>query len=272
MGKRLEAIKIYLDSEDYSISYRVHVQDYGWMNWVNSGEMAGTTGQSRRVEAIQIKLIKNNKVVQEEIISENRRQFGIDVSKYQGDIDWKKVKRAGIDFAMIRCGYRGYTEGHLNEDIRFAQNVRNAFSSGINVGIYFYSSAITVDEAIEEANYVISLINKYNFSESISYPLAFDIEDFEGTRNFILSKEERTQIVKAFCNTIKSNGYNPIIYSYTYFLQEKLYLDQLNNFETWIADYYGNTWYNREFKMWQYTDKGRIDGINGNVDLNYSYF
>lgn len=265
-SKRMEAIIIKLENSSYNIKYRVHAKNIGWMNWKTSGQIAGTTGESRRIEAIQIILEKNGNVVSEETV-----KFGIDVSKHQGKIDWSKVKTSGVKFAMIRCGYRGYTAGGINEDIEFLNNVKGAYNNGIKVGLYFYSSAINEKEAVEEANYVLNLINKYGINNYITYPIAFDIEDFEGTRNYNLTTEERTNIAKAFCNTIKNAGYKPMIYSYTYFLENKLNMDKLSSYDIWIADYYGNTWYNREFTMWQYTDKGNINGITGNVDLNYVY-
>ena len=285
-GKRMEAIIIYLENSSYDIKYRVHVQDYGWMNWVSSGQVAGTTGQSKRIEAIQIKLEKKNETstsVIENTVSikensskmvntEKNAKLGIDVSKHQGDIDWSKVKKSGVNFAMIRCAYRGYTEGNINEDIKFINNVRGAYKNGIDIGLYFYSSAINQVEATEEANYVLNLINKYGIRNYISYPIVIDVEDFEGTRNYTLSVQERTNIVKAFCNTIKNAGFKPMLYSYTYFLEQKLYMNQLTSFDTWIADYYGNTWYSRPYSIWQFTDKGQIDGISVPVDLNYSYY
>ena len=172
---------------------------------------------------------------------------------------------------MIRGAYRGYTEGHLNEDATFYNNVKNAYNNGIKVGVYFYSSAVNENEAKEEAEYLLNLINKYDFKKYITYSIAIDIEDFEGTRNYNLSVQERTNIVKTFCNIINNNDYKPMIYSYTYFLENKLNMNSLSDYYTWIADYYGNTWYKRNYTIWQYTDKGIIDGINGCVDMNYSY-
>ena len=265
-SKRMEAIIIKLENSNYSMKYRVHVKDIGWMNWVNSGEIAGTTGQSRRIEAIQIVLEKDDIIVEDKSI-----YFGIDVSKHQGEIDWTKVKSSNVEFAMIRAAYRGYTEGNISEDIQFKNNIKGAFENGIKVGLYFYSSAINEQEAVEEANFVLNLIKKYGVQNYITYPIVIDVEDFEGTRNYYLSVQERTNVVKAFCNTIQKAGYKPMVYSYTYFLENKLDMNQLKNYDTWIADYYGNTWYNRPYTIWQYTDKGEINGIQGNVDLNYSY-
>lgn len=265
-SKRMEAIIINLENSSYNIKYRVHVKNIGWMNWVEAGKVAGTTGESRRIEAIQIKVEKDEAIVEEEIIN-----FGIDVSKHQGEIDWEGVKSSGVKFAMIRCGYRGYTEGNIKEDIQFENNIKGAYKNGIKIGVYFYSSAIDEKEAIEEANFVLDLIKKYGFQNNITYPITIDIEDFEGTRNYSLSVRERTDIVNAFCNTIKNAGYKPMVYSYTYFLENKLNMNQLKQYDTWIADYHGNTWYDKPYTIWQYTDKGVINGIQENVDLNYSY-
>lgn len=288
-SKRMEAIIINLDSRSYSIKYRVHVKDYGWMNWVSSGQVAGTTGQSRRIEAIQIVLEKkqvlenntqnntntNNNV--DNNLSDNKPQTtilsGIDVSKHQGNIDWKKVKQSGkVDFAMIRAAYRGYTEGSIYEDSQFLNNVKGAYNNGIKVGLYFYSSAINEAEAKEEANYVLNLINEYGIKNYIKYPIVIDIEDFEGTRNYHLTADQRANNVKAFCEVIKNAGYTPMVYSYTYFLSSRINMNKLTEYDVWVADYSNKVnFYTGKYTMWQYTDKGNIDGITGNVDLNYGY-
>lgn len=287
-SKRMEAIVINLDNSSYSIKYRVHVKDIGWMNWVSSGQVAGTTGESRRIEAIQIQVekkqvindnnnINNNINSNNNTTSNNNSQTtiltGIDISKHQGIIDWSKVKKTGkVDFAMIRAAYRGYSQGGIYEDSQFIYNVRGAYNNGIKIGLYFYSSAINEIEAIEEANYVLNLINKYGIKNYITYPIVIDVEDFEGTRNYNLTVQERTNNVKAFCEVIKNAGYKPMIYSYTYFLQNQLYMSQLNSYDVWVADYSDKVnFYTGKYTMWQYTDKGRIDGITENVDLNYGY-
>lgn len=280
-SKRMEAIIINLDNSSYNIKYRVHVQDYGWMNWVSSGQVAGTTGQSKRVEAIQIKvekkIVNNNTTVTTPSTKpsdpSSTKLSGIDVSKHQGVIDWGKVKASGkVDFAIIRAGYRGYTEGKIYEDTQFLNNVKGAYNNGIKIGLYFYSSAVNKAEVIEEANYVLNLINKYGIKNSITYPIVYDIEDFEGTRNYSLTVNERTNLAKVFCNTIENAGYKPMVYSYTYFLQSKLKMNELTNFDVWAADYSGKiNYYTGKYTMWQYTDKGKVDGITGNVDMNYCY-
>ena len=288
-SRRMEAIIINLDNSSYNIKYRVHVKDYGWMNWVKSGEVAGTTNQSRRIEAIQIKVERkqivnnnnsnnnnNNDNNNNNNNNNNSQTFtlsGIDVSKHQGNIDWTKVKTSKkVDFAMIRSAYRGYTEGKIYEDTQFLNNVKGAYENGIKVGLYFYSSAINEREAVEEAIYVLNQINKYGIKNHINYPIVIDVEDFEGTRNYHLTSEQRTKNVKAFCETIKNAGYIPMVYSYTYFLQSRLNMNELSNFDVWAADYSGKVnYYTGKYTMWQYTDKGIVDGITGNVDLNYCY-
>ena len=271
-SKRMEAIIINLDNSSYNIKYRVHVQDYGWMNWVKSGQVAGTTGQARRIEAIQIK-VEKKQINNNENNNSTTKLSGIDVSKHQGNIDWTKVKASKkIDFVMIRSAYRGYTEGKIYEDTQFLNNVKGAYKNGIKVGLYFYSSAINEGEAVEEANYVLNQINKYGIKNHINYPIVIDVEDFEGTRNYHLTSEQRTKNVKAFCETIKNAGYIPMVYSYTYFLQSRLNMNELSNFDVWAADYSGKVnYYTGKYTMWQYTDKGIVDGITGNVDLNYCY-
>lgn len=200
---------------------------------------------------------------------------GIDVSVYQGTIDWSKVKKDGIDFAMIRAGYRGYgSNGTLVEDSMFSKNILGASTNGIDVGIYFYTQAITVDEAKEEARFVLNLIKKYGIK--ITYPIAVDTElstaKPEGTgRADNLSKDERTKIVKAFCDTIKDAGYMPMIYANKYWLNENLDMSKLSNYDVWLAHYTNQTDYKGKYTMWQYTDSGNVKGISGNVDKNYGY-
>lgn len=197
---------------------------------------------------------------------------GIDVSLYQGTIDWAKVKYSGIDFAMIRAGYRGYGEnGTLVEDSMFSKNILGAKSNGISVGIYFYTQAITEKEAKEEANFVLSLIKKYGVKPE--YPIAIDTElsPVATGRADNLSKEVRTKIVKTFCKTIQDAGYTPMVYANKYWLNDNLNISDLSNIDTWLAHYTNKTDYKYPYTIWQYSDKGNINGITGNVDLNYGY-
>ena len=274
----VEAIKIKLNNmPNYSIKYRVHIQEIGWQEWKVDGQVAGTTGRGLRIEAIEIKIV--DKV-------ENVAKKGIDVSTYQGTIDWKKVKENGVDFAMVRAGIRGYgissdgINGKLVQDARYVENMKGAINNGIEVGVYFFTQAINEKEAIEEANFVLNLIKGYK----ITYPIAIDTElsshPTGNGRADKLSVEQRTKVVKAFCNTIEKAGYEPMIYANKWWLKENLDMSQLSKYSIWLAHYTGATQddpfakpsdYEGKYIMWQYTDKGTVDGVIGNVDMNVGY-
>lgn len=197
---------------------------------------------------------------------------GIDVSVYQGTIDWTKVSKSGIDFAMIRAGYRGYGDkGVLVEDSMFSKNVLGAKANKIDIGIYFYTQAINVEEAKEEAKFVVNLIKKYGID--VKYPVAIDTELSPiGTgRADSISKEKRTEIVKAFCETIKQLGYKPMVYANKYWLYDNLNIQQISQYDIWLAHYTDKTDYKYSYTMWQYTSTGKVDGITGNVDKSYCY-
>ena len=197
---------------------------------------------------------------------------GIDVSVYQGTIDWTKVSKSGVDFAMIRAGYRGYGDkGVLVEDSMFSKNVLGAKTNKMDIGIYFYTQAINVEEAKEEAKFVVNLIKKYGID--VKYPIAIDTELSPiGTgRADNISKEKRTEVVKAFCETIKQLGYKPMVYASKYWLYDNLNVQQISQYDTWLAHYTDKTDYKYSYTMWQYTSTGKVDGITGNVDKSYCY-
>ena len=195
---------------------------------------------------------------------------GIDVSKWQYDINWKKVAAAGVDYTIIRLGYRGTApEGNCAMDPYFEQNIKGALDAGLQVGVYYFTQAITVEEAIEEANIVIDALKGYN----ITFPVVYDTEYREGGRANDLPNELRTACAKAFCDTILAAGYTPVIYTSTNWSILNLNLEELQNYDLWYA-YYGepeDLYYPYAYTMWQYTDSGRVDGINGSVDLNLSF-
>ena len=200
---------------------------------------------------------------------------GIDVSSYQGKIDWNKVKNSGIEFAMIRVGYRGYESGALRYDSSYTYNIENALKNDIKCGVYFYSQAINEYEAREEADYVISAIKKYN----ITYPVVYDSEYSSSSRNGradYLTKNQRTDICKAFCDRVIQYGYTPMIYASKYWFYDDLDLQKLGNYKKWVAHYVNGapdkrTDYKYEYSMWQYTDKGLVNGIDGPVDMDIQY-
>ena len=192
---------------------------------------------------------------------------GIDVSKHQGNIDWTKVAADGVEFAFIRVGLRGYgTEGKLVEDEYFEQNVKGALQAGIKVGVYFYSQAITDEELLEEANLVLEKVKPYN----IELPIVFDVEKVSGGKGRAneLSVEERTRLTDLFCQTIQGAGYKPMIYHNMEMGTLMLDLGQLEQYDKWFAYYNDDLYYPYAYKVWQYSEKGAVDGINEEVDLN----
>ncbi|MBQ6696407.1 MAG: glycoside hydrolase family 25 protein [Lachnospiraceae bacterium] len=194
---------------------------------------------------------------------------GIDVSKHQGEIDWAQVAADGIEFAFIRVGNRGYGTGAIVEDPQFAANIVGASTNGIKVGVYFFSQAITVEEAQEEAKFVLDKIAPYK----ITCPVVLDVEkvsDSEARMNKI-SKEQRTANTIAFLEAIEAAGYKSMLYHNMEMGTLMLDMTQLEDYEKWFAYYNKDIYYPYEFGVWQYSDKGKVNGINTNVDLNISF-
>ena len=212
------------------------------------------------------------------IVIYNNYGFGIDVSKHNGNIDWAKVKESGVNFAIVRVGNRGYgAEGNLVTDPKFVDNMKGAISNGIDVGVYFYSQAITESEAIEEADMTLKLIKENGFEGKIKYPIIIDTEK-SGGRADSLSKESRTAVVKAFCERVKKAGYEPMIYANKDWLINNLNMNQLESYDVWVAHYNNTTDpiknptdYKGKYQIWQYTSTEKINGISGDVDLNIGY-
>ena len=192
--------------------------------------------------------------------------MGIDVSKWNGNIDWEAVKNSGVSYVIIRCGYRGSSQGALIQDSKFEQNIKGATKAGLKVGVYFFSQAIDKNEAVEEASMVLECIKNY----SIAYPVFLDVEP-SGGRADKLTKAERTEICQAFCETIKKYGYTPGIYANKTWLETKLDMSVLNAYKVWLAQYASEPTYQGRYDMWQYKDSGTVSGISGSVDLNMSY-
>lgn len=197
---------------------------------------------------------------------EKAETIGIDVSKWNGDIDWKAVAGAGVDFAIIRCGYRGTSTGALVEDPYFKQNIQGATQNGIKVGVYLYTQAITEAEAVEEASMAISLVEGYH----LQLPIFIDTEK-SGGRGDKLSVAQRTSVVKAFCETVKSAGFKAGVYASKSWYEDNLDENELGSYHIWVARYAAECGYGRHYDIWQHTDKGTIPGIKGKVDLNICY-
>lgn len=196
---------------------------------------------------------------------------GIDVSYYQGTINWEKVRDAGTDFAFIRAGYRGYSTGTLVTDSNFAANVEGALKAGISVGLYFYTEAISTKEAIEEANYCLNLAKDYK----INFPIAFDFELTNTAGRLVkakLSKSAATANCKAFCETIQAAGYTPMVYANRNDLINKIDGASLSkSFPIWLAQYASKPTYTGNFQFWQYSSEGKVSGVSGLVDCNFWY-
>lgn len=195
---------------------------------------------------------------------------GIDVSIHQGEIDWHKVALAGVDFAMIRVGFRGYGTGEIYPDENFTANIEGALDAGIDVGVYFFSQAISDEEAKAEAEFTISALTGYD----LAYPVVFDWETISSdtARTTGLSGEITTACAAAFCETVKAAGYDPAVYFNVptgYLIYD---LSVLDNYRFWLAQYnpYPDFYYH--FDIWQYTDTGVIPGIDAYVDLNVCFY
>ena len=203
-----------------------------------------------------------------ERLTDDKAILGIDVSKWNRDIDWNKVKSAGIDFAIIRCGYRGSSTGALVEDPYFLKNITNAKAAGVNVGVYFFTQAINEVEAVEEASMVLMLCK----SKELDYPIYIDTEGAGGSgRADQLGKEMRTKVCDAFCKTIQNGGETSGIYASKSWFDNNLIMSELSDYEVWLAQYAKEPTYEGTYGMWQYTSSGNVDGIATRTDLNLSY-
>ena len=190
---------------------------------------------------------------------------GVDVSAYQGKVDWKKVKASGIDFAIIRLGYRGYESGKLVEDDYAKTNLKGAAEAGLKVGAYFFSQALSIKETDEEIKFILKILG----DTKLDMPLVLDWEIPAATaRTRNMDAITLTDIQRHFCGQMRDKGYQPMIY-FNWHQSEKLYiLSELEEYPFWLALYQDRMTYPWKIEMWQYTDKGKVPGIQGNVDLN----
>ncbi len=202
---------------------------------------------------------------------------GIDISYYQGTVDFDKLQADGVDFLILRAGYRGNTYGNLVADTNFATYANEAIKRNIDIGAYIYSQAITVQEAKDEAAFILDIVKGYD----ITLPIVFDFEYAgAGTRlkDAKLTNEQRTDICNAFCEDVENSGYTAMIYANQSMLVDDLNDDELaKKYDIWLANFstspkYAGLMYDCEYTYWQYSSTGRVDGISGNVDCNFRYF
>lgn len=194
-------------------------------------------------------------------------RLGVDVSFYQGEIDWEAVAADGVEFAMIRCGYRGSESGTIVVDEQFENNTEGALAAGLDVGVYFFSQSTGAIEAAEEANFVLDLISGYD----ITMPVAFDWEPLEGSRAEDIDRSELTASAVVFCEMVKDAGYTPCVYLYRYTGYYEYMMERLADYELWVGAL--GSWPDFYYRhmLWQFSMTGRVEGIDADVDLDYQF-
>ena len=266
-GYRTATFSDYYSATDFYIVYNTSYKYTGWQNIDGNTYFFDKDG---------------NKVTGSQVISGVKYEFtsegvlktdtsgilGIDVSVWQGNINWTSVKNSGINFAIIRYGYRGSTAGGIYKDTKFDTNISGAKAAGLKVGMYFFTQAITEAEAVEEASACIAAAKEYG----ISYPIFIDTESGgAGARAENLSVAQRTAVCKAFCQTVKNSGYSAGVYASKWWFGAKLNYSELNGYVIWLAQYASAPSLNGRYDLWQYSSKGSVGGISGNVDMDISY-
>lgn len=229
-------------------------------------------GRFRNATALAQASATMDSVIHDPRFADCEKRQCIDVSKFQGDIDWNLVAADGIDQAIVRIGFRGYGDGSLVPDPCYQQNIEGAAAAGLDTGVYFFTQAITVEEAIEEADYVLSLLNGF----ALTLPVFIDVEmityDTARLDEANLTPAQLTEICKAFCSAIEAGGYQAGIYANKYYLQNELFTEELEQkYAIWLANYTAQTSYTGEYQIWQYSENGIVNGINHAVDMNVSY-
>ena len=235
--------------QEYSTEIREDVEKhaYDWKNLIREGERLSYDDE------------------------EYTSRFGIDVSHHQGDIDWEKVRAEGVTFAFIRIGYRGYgKEGKICPDTRALENIKEAQAQGIDVGVYFFSQAVSEAEALEEADFVLSSLENIDLQLPVVYDPESILDDEARTDN--VTGEQFTKNTRVFCDTVREAGYEPMIYSNMLWEAYEFDLAQLSDLDIWYADYEKEPQTPYHFTFWQYSNEGTIDGIEGAVDLNLQIY
>ena len=282
-NKRLEAVQLMLNgsaASSMSVWYRVHVQNYGWLGWAKDGDWAGTSNGGLRVEAVQVCVLPKNASapgdtsnayikINNSVVKTNG--LGVDVSEWQGYIsadNWRKAKNAGYSFAMLRIAWGHAGNGAM--DKQFNNNYTNATAAGMPFGVYVYSYADDENEARQEADYAISLLN----GRSLKMPICIDLED---SKIAYLSKTQQSKNAIAFCEEVKKAGYTPMIYANQNWLNNHLDYSMIKDYKIWYAQYpyswnnYSKPQYSNHIDIWQYSDRGSVPGLSGSIDMNKAY-
>ncbi|MGM9834294.1 MAG: glycoside hydrolase family 25 protein [Bacilli bacterium] len=223
----------------------------------------------RNIPRSNEKNLENQKLYSDltDIYDFTKQSIGIDVSEWQGDINFYKVKESGIEFVMIRTGLRT-SDTQIEEDVYFKRNIKKATDAGLEIGLYFFSTADNEIEALEEAKWVVDLIKDYK----ITYPIAYDIENIGEFSTTGITKEQLNKNAKVFLDYVSNNGYVGTLYSSANDLNRWWDLDYLKDYMVWMAHYTTLSDYSGNYVIWQYSSEGKIKGISGNVDLNVAYF
>ncbi len=196
---------------------------------------------------------------------------GVDLSKQNGDVNFNSMKAAGVDYVMIRLGGRGYSTGQISLDENFKKNIEGAAAAGLDIGVYFYSQAISQEEAIQEVNFVIQNLEPYR--ANVKYPIAFDMEFVanDTARIDSLTKDEKTNIATSFLESVKAAGYVPMIYGDKEWLIKEIDLARLQSYDVWLVQEQELPDYPYQFTMWQYSTEGVVNGVSGDANLNISF-
>jgi len=266
-GKYVEAKYADYFKEDRVFYKKVEKVTYKYTGWQNiDGKTYFYDKDGNYVTGEQVIQGAKYNFSSEGVLITGSGTMGIDVSKWNGTIDWNAVKNSGVSYVIIRCGYRGSTTGAMIEDPVFKSNIKGATAAGLKVGVYFFSQAVNEVEAVEEASMTIGLIRNY----SISYPVFLDVEPSGGRADGI-DKATRTKVIKAYCETIRNSGYTPGVYANKTWLESYMNAGELSSYKIWLAQYNTAPTYSGKVDLWQYTSKGSVAGISGHTDLNLSY-
>ena len=288
-------VKFFLDNEVVNTNIQRNVREDVWNYYENQygGRSANLTPEyqgtvsidnySEGIHTLKIAVYSKLGNIEEEIVSYSKQIFiskgkyyGVDISYHNGDVDWNKMRSNGVDYAFIRAGYRGYNFGTLTKDIKFTENIVNASNAGIKCGVYFFSQAINAIEGIEEANYLINVLLS-GYEQYVKLPIVIDTEysneNHDGRADY-LSKQQRTEAVKGFIDTVRNYGYTPMIYASTDWLNNNLDMSQINDVEVWVAQWGNSVNYNGPYQVWQYTvtnDGFSYGSGSQRLDLDYFY-
>ncbi|MCR4924112.1 MAG: hypothetical protein K5931_08920 [Lachnospiraceae bacterium] len=195
--------------------------------------------------------------------------LGVDISYHQQNVNWDELEKA-VEFVILRCGYRGYSEGKLKVDEKFREYAKECNDRGIPLGVYFYTQSVTVEEAVEEAEFVIETIKDFDISYPVTYDTEYVSDESARTRVIEISPDLRSQMAVAFCERIKEEGYYPMVYASENWLRRNLNRDMIEDYDIWAPQYLEKNDFLYDFTIWQYTESGKIAGIDTEVDLDIS--